>query len=375
MAVRTVTRRGVRRLIIDIRYRQSDGTKGRYRHDAEVQTLAAARAEERRRLGALATAGSPYETPQVSEAKPSPKEVASDDSTSKTLRFEEVVKQYLALFAPSHLKPSTIYGYEAIINQVLLPRIGKLPVDAIDATIAREIDTTLVARDVTPSRRRNVQTVLRSVLCRYAVEAKILAKAPELPRLPKVGRKVLRALTSKEVRALLAAANKAHRTAFMLAAYAGLRGGEIRGLRWRNIDLKGGILVVRQSICRGVAAAPKSGHERIVPLTEELRKALENVRPIDPNALVATNAKGRPWTETSLLAAFKRAQKRAKLDGWRLHDLRHYFVTALFQSGASAPTVQKLAGHERLSTTEGYAHVASVDLHDAIKKLGRRRSG
>jgi hypothetical protein len=39
MAVRTVTRRGERRLIVDIRFRNSDGTRARYRHDAEVQTL------------------------------------------------------------------------------------------------------------------------------------------------------------------------------------------------------------------------------------------------------------------------------------------------------------------------------------------------
>jgi hypothetical protein len=59
MTVRTEVRRGQRVLIVDIRYRRPDGTKGRYRHDAEVQTLAAARAEDRRRLAALTLTGSP----------------------------------------------------------------------------------------------------------------------------------------------------------------------------------------------------------------------------------------------------------------------------------------------------------------------------
>lgn len=374
MAVRTITRRGERRLIIDIRYRKPDGTKGRYRHDAEVQTMAAARAEERRRLAALAVTGSPFETP-VPAGIP-PLEIAPPEEPKPTSPcFEDVGKQFLVLFAPSHLKPSTKFGYKTVIERVLNPAIGKLPVDRIDASVVRELDTKLVERGVKPSTRRNVQTTLRSVLCRFAVEAKILPKAPELPKLPKVGRVVIRALTTEEVRAILKAANRTHRTAFMLAAFAGLRAGEIRGLRWRDIDLKAGTLIVRESVCRGIAAAPKSGHERVVPLTDELREELRNVRPIDSNALVSTNAKGKPWTESSLILAFRRTLKRAGLANWRLHDLRHYFVTALFKSGAPAPAVQALAGHADLSTTQRYAHLAQLDLEEAIAKFGRRAKG
>ena len=58
--VRLQNRRGARVLVIDISYRAPDGTKARYRRDAEVQTRAAAFAEERRRLAAVASKGSPF---------------------------------------------------------------------------------------------------------------------------------------------------------------------------------------------------------------------------------------------------------------------------------------------------------------------------
>jgi hypothetical protein len=81
MAVRTVKRRGERRLVIDMLYTKPDGAKGSYRHDAEVLNMAAARAEERRRLAALAATGSPYETPAPAEKAPAsgerPKAAAS----------------------------------------------------------------------------------------------------------------------------------------------------------------------------------------------------------------------------------------------------------------------------------------------------------
>src|SRR5262249_25392268 len=124
MSVRTVMRRGERRILIDIRYRKPDGAKGRFRHDAEAQTLIAARAEERRRLAALAVTGSPYDTPVP---------VARPPETTKGPSFEEVGRQYLLLFAPSHLKPSTQVGYKVVIERVLGPKIGKLRVDKVDA--------------------------------------------------------------------------------------------------------------------------------------------------------------------------------------------------------------------------------------------------
>jgi hypothetical protein len=42
---------------------------------------------------------------------------------------------------------------------------------------------------------------------------------------------------------------------------------------------------------------------------------------------VALTARGKPWGESGLNQAFRRAMERAKLDGWSFHDLRHFFVT------------------------------------------------
>lgn len=368
MAVRTVTRRGKRRLIIDILFRKNDGTKGRYRHDAEVQTLAAARAEERRRLAALAATGSPYELPPGARSPDMPVVPASDGPELPT--FATVAKAYLAEFAPSHLKASTLHGYAQMINGFLVPRVGELAVDRIDAKVVRDLDVELVRRAVKPSTRRNMQVVLRSVLCRYAVEAKILTKPPSLPKLPKVGRKIVSAMTHAQVEGLLGVARPAVRRAFMLLAFAGLRGGELRGLRGRDVNVVEGYLVVRQNICRGVVGTPKSGHERKVPLADVLRAELERPPHFGRDGFVSLTSTDRPWTETALDNAFRRAAKRAGLAGWRLHDLRHFFVTALFRGGTPAPTVQALAGHADLSTTQRYAHVAEVDLRDAIRRLG-----
>jgi integrase len=283
--------------------------------------------------------------------------------------FEEVAKGYLETYAPSRLKPSTKHGYENVIRRILVPRIGSLRLDAIDGAVVRKIDAQLATDGAQASTRRNVQAILRSVICRYAVEMGILEKATTFPSLPKVGRKIIDALTQEELEKILATSSPQHRRAFMLAAYAGLRAGEVRGLRWRDVDLTAGRLVVRRSICRGVEATPKSGHERIVPLAVVLRVELEKTEKRERDQPVSLNRQGEPWSEFTLALAFQRATKRAGLEGWRFHDLRHYFVTALFKSGAPAPTVQALAGHADLATTQRYAHVATLDLEAAIRRL------
>ena len=67
MTVRKATRRGLPRLVIDIVFTKPDGTQGRYRKDAQVQTMAAARAEERRLLSLLAQYGEPFEPSETPE--------------------------------------------------------------------------------------------------------------------------------------------------------------------------------------------------------------------------------------------------------------------------------------------------------------------
>jgi len=285
-----------------------------------------------------------------------------------------VVKDYLSAFAPSHLKPSTVHGYRKVLDKILVPKIGKLPIDAIDASVVRALDGELVRRGSGRSTRRNVQSVLRSVLRRYAVEAGLLDVAPNLPALPRVGGTVSSTLTVDDVRALLTVSNARERIAFMLAAYAGLRAGEVRGLRWRDVNLTTGQLVVRRSVCHGVAAPPKSGHQRLVPLPAPLRELLDAQKDRALDAPVSIGADG-PWTQWGLLSAFRSACRRAEMKGWRFHDLRHFYVTSLFRARVPAPTVQRLAGHEHLATTQRYAHLAGIDLTSAVDDLERLLRG
>lgn len=362
--IRKIQRRGETRLFIDISYKKPDGTRARLRKDAQIQTMSAARAEERRILVTIGQYGEPYE-PRVDAP-----------AQEEFFTFEEAVTIFRTGRAITKLKPSTRATYEAVLTAKLLPRFGRMQLDAITFEVVQQLDADLVVAGLGASSRRNVVIVLRSVLG-AAHEVGKLKEVPKLPKLPKIGRTILRVLRAEEVELILSVSNPAAKLAFALAAYAGLRAGEIRGLRWPDVDLKAGEIVVRRAVCKGEEASPKSGHQRRIPIAAPLRVLLEAAarRRPSPWLEVATTSGGQRWGEYGLLQAFKRAAKRAGLgDEWRFHDLRHFFVTELFRSGTPAPAAQALAGHEELSTTQRYAHTVEEDLRAAIARLGNGRA-
>jgi integrase len=364
MTIRKVKRRGETRLVVDITWKKNDGTQGRHRRDAEVQTMAAARAEERRILANIAQHGEAFEPKtEKEETKPEP---------PTSISFADAVEMFQRTTAITKLKPSSRVGYGEVFRTRLIPQLGDMPIDRIGLDIMTELDVSMVKEGLSASRRRNVLICIRSVL-RDAHKAGRLARLPTFPPLPKKGKKAFVPLRREQVEAILDVSPWAWRLAFALASYAGLRAGEVRALRWLDVDLVGMLLVVRLSRSKGEISTPKSGHEREVPIAEPLLVLLRKAaKPKASHALVARTSHGKPWKENGLLQAFRRAQKKVGIEGFRFHDLRHFFVTELFRRGASAPAVQRLAGHLHLSTTEKYAHMVQSDLRATIGLLASR---
>ncbi len=347
-------RRGETRWVIDILYSDANGKRRRYRRDATVQTRAGRDAEERRLRENIAKHGSPFEP----KAEPA--------SAPRT--FGEAAESFMKGSAISELKHTTRAGYREIIDTRLIPRFGALPLDAIGFERVQRLDALMVEEGLSPSRRRNVQIVTRSIL-RSAVDSGKLPDMPKLPPLPKVGRTIRECLAHDQIDAILAAATPNQRLAFGLGALAGLRAGETRGLRWTDVDLSAGVIVVRRAVSQGVEGTPKSGNARRIPIAPALRAMLQ--AHAARTGLVAVTFEGKPWGETGLRQALRRCAKKAGVTGkWTYHSLRHYFISELFRRGGGASTIQLLAGHGSLAVTARYAHAHEGDLRAAVNLLG-----
>jgi integrase len=372
--VRKTTRRGRRVLVIDFTYTKPDGAQGRYRRDAAVQTKTAADTEDAaRRMGATL-----YGDPEIlcgANGQPlKAVEEAPSPEPAKELTFKDVVASYLAEYAPSAMSPSTVDGYKSRLETHVVPRVGNLPLSqAFAIEHSRRIDVAMVEATLSLSTRQQTFLAVRSV-ARYAVEANLLAHLPAFLPLPRRGKRIPCAPAACDVTAAIEAAScLAHQLVMLLAAHAGLRKGEIRALRCMDCEMERDRLVVRLSRYKDHTKPTKSGHEREVPLTPQLRAALiaagVDKRPREQSA--ALNSKELPWGWNGPCQVLQKTLKRLKLPAERLHGLRAFFVTTLLNGHVPVHVVRELVGHGDLATTQAYAAVVAGDRGAAVTVLDR----
>ncbi len=129
---------------------------------------------------------------------------------------------------------------------------------------------------------------------------------------------------------LLANAHAWIRPAIALAAYAGLRAGEVRALEVRDVDLVNDRILVRRAFSGDEVLTPKSSHERVVPLLPELREILmPALRSKLPTARVVLTRTGRTPRRSHALSALKHLEKKLGTRPWSFHALRHFFISEL----------------------------------------------
>jgi integrase len=148
--------------------------------------------------------------------------------------------------------------------------------------------------------------------------------------------------------------------AVRVAAYCGLRLGELLVLRWRNVDWRGSALTIERSISAGIEGTTKSGLVRRVPMADQAAAALDRLSRREhftsPDDLVFGSAIGRPLDGSALRRRYKKARDVAGLRPLRWHDLRHTFGSLLVAGGVDLVTVKDAMGHAQLTTTSRYLH-------------------
>ena len=165
---------------------------------------------------------------------------------------------------------------------------------------------------------------------------------------------------------------------FLTAAYTGLRMGELRALRWADVDFSGERILVRKRVTRWEEGKPKSGRVRSVPLVDQVARALGGLSRREfftaPGDLLFPNEAGRYFDDGRLRLRFYAALHAAGLGHLRekenrfvFHDLRHTFGTLAVRAFPLSD-VKAFMGHESIETTMIYVH--HIPQSDAAARLG-----
>ena len=112
----------------------------------------------------------------------------------------------------------------------------------------------------------------------------------------------------------------------------------------------------------------KSGERREIPINQTLRDTLKGlVRRVGCPYVFYNPATGHQWQE--LRRSFARACRKAKIQDFRFHDLRHTFASQLVMAGVDLTTVSRLLGHASMTMTLRYSHLAPDHLRGAVDML------
>jgi integrase len=253
-------------------------------------------------------------------------------------------------------------------------------------------------RTLTPGAVNRIVDLLRHML-NWAVGRDYIQRSPFrrgtetlIKKLPDDSRR--RRRVSEDEEAKLLAVAPPHIQARLTAAIdTGMRRGEMLALRFGDIDIERGLIVLR-------AVTTKSRKSRVVPIsTERLRAVLAWLR-VDPDGdekskdtLVFSNEVGEPlrlfhhsWMMTVLKAhgvtptwsarlgykgLSEESQKAFRQINLRWHDLRHEYASRLVEEGVPLAQVRDLLGHASITTTERYDNQTLENLQIAVTKLER----
>jgi len=270
-------------------------------------------------------------------------------------------------------RPSTIESKKTILRLHIIPALGAhSPVIAVtDAAVA---NLKLRLRHKSPKTVNNTLAVL-SVMLNTALEHQLIEQLPCTIRLIPVPKREPRFHDFEPSRRLLVDALAIDQRTYLivlLGGQAGLRASEIVGLQWQDIDWTRGQICVRHSAHREELLPPKNRRVRFIPMTNDLRQALQGYPRHVRSARVLWKDDGSPLTRQGAWSRVRYAAHRAGVPTGA-HVLRHTFGSHLTMRGAVQRATQTLMGHQSLTMTERYSHLSPSALNGAIGLLDRDR--
>ncbi|MFF9848215.1 tyrosine-type recombinase/integrase [Streptomyces litmocidini] len=311
--------------------------------------------------------------------------------------------------APLAVNDNTMVGYGVAVRKHLIPGLGAHRLDRLKPEHIEAFYAKMQANGSKAATTHQAHRTLRTSL-NEAVRRGHLGKNPvQLAKAPKTGEYDVEPYSVQEVQRLLKAAARRRNSARWAVALAlGLRQGEVLGLRWEDVDLDGGFLVVRRSRhrpqyahgcvepCGRKAAgycpqrvrtnpelAPTKSRagrravglpEQLVDLLKAHLKAQEGEREAagerwEENGLVFPDEHGRSPSHRRDWAEWKALLVEAKVRDGRLHDARHTAATVLLILGVPERAVMGLMGWSTTAMAARYQHMVDAVRTDIARQV------
>ncbi len=307
---------------------------------------------------------------------------------NENMKFSELTKLYIELYAQNALKPCTLYNYQITIKSRFLPEFGSQRLKQINNAI---ISRWLNSLDVQPSTVHKIYTTLQSIFT-FAVKQGYLKESPckniTLPTKKFEIEEKKPVITLEQTRTLLKMLDESGYSEFAVIIktllFTGMRSSEALALFWENIDFDNNLIYIKYNLAdvggKHFIDTPKTKTSvRTIAMSDYLKNVLlehkekqqEKIAKIGsayyPHPeMVFTSETGNYKDRQQLLKTFKRFIKDTDFCNITLHGLRHANATLLLFGGADLKLVSEHLGHSSINVT---ADIYADVLMESKRKL------
>ena len=269
-------------------------------------------------------------------------------------------------------KPSVIRGYEQALRDRVLPVLGSFKLSDLRRPDVQELADKSVAEGHNPSTVRNALMPLRALYRWHLARGDVAVNPTTCIELPAACGRRDRIVSPDKGARLLAALPASERALWATALYAGLRLGELRGLRWEDVNLAGGTIRRRALLgCKGGnhrAEEPRrvAGESQFVAALRDhlVEHRMRQGREI---GLVFGRTEVVPFGLSTAYERSRKAWDAVKLDGITFHEARHTFASILIAAGVNAKAICTYMGHSSITVTyDKYGHLMPGSESEAI---------
>lgn len=271
----------------------------------------------------------------------------------------------------SHTTGRTVETYRIAVRNHMIPIFGRVKVSSMSQMHVRRMITTMTKDGFSPASIKQSRGILSAAM-KCAIEAGLIKSNPvQGVRGPRLVKPKYTIIDRDMFPAFIQAAEKTRiANALVFLLMTGLRAGEMRGLRWSDID--GSVMHVNRQLHapsrkKRTFGIPKDGEVRDVQLPQEAVELLKRQRKQQleqrmsaggewvedeyTTDLVFRTEQGWNLDESYIYSAVKTIRTEMGLPDLRPHDLRHSYAVAALRSGIDVKTVQHNLGHKHASIT------------------------
>lgn len=298
-------------------------------------------------------------------------------------------------------KRSTLHGYDNLARLHIVPFIGSTKLSALTRPMVNDFRDALQKAGRSPAMVRKAVKAL-SLIINEAMDKSLVsqnvANGVKLPT-SEASEEKIEIPSRQDLKALENACQPNELPLIKTAIYTGLRAGELRGLRFVDIDFAAATISVNQSadLWNKLGPPKSSAAYRTIPIPESLVKVLKAWKLACPKGelgLVFPNSKGTVYGYQNLLQRFywpiqiraglsrpaldKQGKPKMDKDGkpkiagkFGFHDLRHFAASNWISMNVDLKRLQTWLGHKNVQISlETYGHLIKDEAQDAAIAAG-----